>query len=160
MRMNHQPTLRHFLATLAYRGTNVLQKMPAEAANLRPHPEVRTPIEILNHINGVLTYAHSFFTQYDSTRLPLVDWHTEADRFFEILKRLDDSLSRGELLREVGETQLLQGPFADALLHLGQIGILRRMAASPVESENYIFADIRVGTLRTPDEDNADTTGL
>ena len=87
--MKPQATLRHFLATLAYRGTNVLQNMPAEAETLRPHPAVRTPVEILNHINGVLTYAHSFFVQYDSTRLPLADWDTETDRFFEIMKRLD-----------------------------------------------------------------------
>jgi hypothetical protein len=65
--MNQKPILRHFLATLAYRGTNVLQNMPREAAMLRPHPAVRTPVEILNHVNGVLTYAHSFFVQYDST---------------------------------------------------------------------------------------------
>lgn len=158
--MMQQPAMRHFLATLAYRGTNVLQNMPAEAATLRPHPAVRTPVEVLNHINGVLTYAHSFFVQYDSTRLPLADWDTETERFFEILKRLDDSLSRGELPREVGETQLLQGPFADAMLHLGQIGIFRRMAGSPVEPENYILADIQIGTLRTPGRDGAETTGL
>jgi putative acetyltransferase len=45
------------------------------------------------------------------------------------------------------------------MLHLGQIGIFRRMAGSPVEPENYLFADIQIGTLRTLDEDDADPLG-
>jgi hypothetical protein len=52
--------LRHFLATLAYRGTNILRDMPAPIPQFRRSPSVRTPVEILNHLNGVLTYAHSF----------------------------------------------------------------------------------------------------
>ena len=82
--------------------------------------------------------------------------NAEVARFFEVLKRLDDSLFVGDSLREVGEMQLLQGPFADAMLHLGQIGIFRRMAGSPVEPENYILADIKIGTLRKPDGDGTD----
>lgn len=39
-------------------------------------------------------------------------------------------------------------PVADAMLHLGQIGIFRRMAGSPVTSENYVFADVAAGRLR------------
>jgi len=34
-----------------------------------------------------------------------------------------------------GET--LSGPIADALTHVGQIAILRRMADAPVRAENY-----------------------
>jgi len=33
---------------------------------------------------------------------------------------------------------------ADAMLHLGQIGIFRRLAGSPVEGENYDAAPIAV----------------
>ena len=148
--MDERRSLRHFVATLAYRGTNILQDMSPTTATFRPHQDVRTPVEILNHVNGVLTYAHSFFVEYDSTRPELADWETEVARFSEILKRLDDSLSAGDSLSGVGEMQLLQGPLADAMLHLGQIGIFRRMAGSPVAPENYVFAGIQIGMLRRP----------
>ena len=137
--------LRHFLATLAYRGNNVLRDLPTEIADFRPGEEVRTAVEILNHVNGVLTYAHSYLVQYESTRPVLADWETEVRRFFGILAALDESLNADTPIREVQPEQLLQGPFADAMLHLGQIGILRRLAGSPVAAENYLFAPIRAG---------------
>ena len=37
---------------------------------------------------------------------------------------------------------LFQGPIADALTHVGQIAILRRMAGEPVKAENYYKAEI------------------
>jgi hypothetical protein len=41
----------------------------------------------------------------------------------------------------------LQGPIADALTHVGQIALLRRLAAAPVRPENYYIAQIVVGTV-------------
>jgi hypothetical protein len=43
--------------------------------------------------------------------------------------------------------QLLQGPFADTLTHVGQLAMLRRLADSPVPPENFIYADIRADRL-------------
>jgi hypothetical protein len=140
--------LRHFLAALAYRGTNVLKDMPTHIPEFRPSPSVRTPVEILNHLNGVLTYAHSFLVDYASTEPPLLTWDAEVARFNDILSKLDESLSGDVALRGVNEEDLLQGPFADAMLHLGQIGIFRRMAGSPIAAENYVFAEITAGELR------------
>lgn len=140
--------LRHFLAALAYRGANVLGSAPENVGDFRPADSVRSPREILNHVNGVLTYAHSFLVPYDSTVLPHAEWDVEVARFFDVLERLDASLAAGETLREVSEEQLLQGPLADAMLHLGQIGIFRRMAGAPVAAENYLRTDIVVGQLR------------
>jgi hypothetical protein len=42
---------------------------------------------------------------------------------------------------------LLQGPFADAMTHAGQLAMLRRMAGSPVPPENFIFATISPANL-------------
>jgi hypothetical protein len=42
---------------------------------------------------------------------------------------------------------------ADALTHVGQIALLRRMAGAPVRGENYFRAEIvagRIGTEQTP----------
>jgi hypothetical protein len=142
--------LRHFVATLAYRGTNVLQEMPDRVASFRPGPPVRTPLEILNHVNGVLSFADACFGQHDSTRPPLVDWKGEVARFFDLLDKLDSSLASDVPLLNIREEQLLQGPLADAMLHLGQIGIIRRLAGSPVAGEDYSRADIQIGHLRMP----------
>jgi hypothetical protein len=48
---------------------------------------------------------------------------------------------------------MLQGPIADALTHVGQLTLLRRLAGSPVRGENYLRADIasgRVGPQQEP----------
>jgi hypothetical protein len=37
---------------------------------------------------------------------------------------------------------LFQGPIADALTHVGQMAMLRRLAGAPVAAENYFEADI------------------
>ena len=42
---------------------------------------------------------------------------------------------------------MFQGPIADALTHVGQIAMLRRMAGSPVRGENYFKAEISAGKL-------------
>jgi hypothetical protein len=39
---------------------------------------------------------------------------------------------------------LFQGPIADALNHVGQLAMLRRLAGSPVGGENYAKAEIVV----------------
>ena len=43
--------------------------------------------------------------------------------------------------------KLFQGPVADALTHVGQICILRRLANAPVKAENYYAADIEAGRV-------------
>jgi hypothetical protein len=43
--------------------------------------------------------------------------------------------------------KLFQGPVADALTHIGQIAMLRRLAGSPVRGENYFRADIAAGRV-------------
>ena len=43
--------------------------------------------------------------------------------------------------------QVLQGPIADALTHVGQLTLLRRLAGSPVRGENYMRAEISAGRV-------------
>jgi hypothetical protein len=42
---------------------------------------------------------------------------------------------------------LIQGPIADALTHVGQIAMLRRLAGCPIPGENYFAADIAPGRV-------------
>ncbi|MDE5413640.1 hypothetical protein [Alkalihalobacterium chitinilyticum] len=52
--------------------------------------------------------------------------------------------------------QLLQGPLADAMTHVGQLIMLRRLADSPTERENYIKATIQSGSLRPTSTERKD----
>jgi hypothetical protein len=77
----------------------------------------------------------------DSTPLP---WDREVARFHAALGRLDAFLASGAPLACKPE-QLFQGPIADALTHVGQLAMLRRMAGAPMRGENYFKADVEAG---------------
>ena len=59
-----------------------------------------------------------------------------------MLADLSARLLNGEPLTGITEEVLLQGPFADAMTHAGQLAMLRRLHGVPVASENFIFANI------------------
>ena len=67
-------------------------------------------------------------------------------RFFSAAKRLDSYLASDAPLACPVE-KLIQGPIGDALTHVGQIVMLRRMAGSPVRAESYFTADIDPGAV-------------
>lgn len=64
-----------------------------------------------------------------------------------MLAGVGELLRDGVALREISTEQLLQGPLADAMTHVGQLAMLRRLAGSPVPPENFIYADIRADRL-------------
>jgi hypothetical protein len=145
--------LRHTLATLAYRGGKTLRTAPAGFADFRAGQEARTPVQILAHLGDLFDWALSMANGErkwnSSTPLP---WDEEVSRFFVALKRFDDYLASSQPLQAPCE-KLFQGPVADALTHVGQLSILRRIAGAPVKAENYFVADIvagRVGPEQTP----------
>jgi hypothetical protein len=138
--------LRHFIASIAYHATKALQDAPENYPEVNIGKEVRTPRRLLHHITSVLTYAHSFYEHYETTLIPLNSWSDEVSMFYVILAKLDKSISNGKPLR-VTEEQLLQGPLSDSMAHVGQLLMLRRLAGSPVQSENFIFADIKLGQV-------------
>jgi hypothetical protein len=43
--------------------------------------------------------------------------------------------------------KILQGPIADALTHIGQIVMLRRLAGKPIHPESYFIAEIVAGEV-------------
>ena len=74
------------------------------------------------------------------------DWSEEVRRFFSSVRQLDEYLASGAALACPAE-RLFQGPVADALTHVGQLAMLRRVAGSAVRGENYFRADIVVGRV-------------
>ena len=138
--------LRHFLASIAYHATKAIRDAPEGYPDLDIGKGVRTPRRVLHHVTGVLTYAHSFFEQYETTYSDLEPWGVEVGRFHAILVKLDESLLE-KPPEGVTEERLLQGPLSDAMAHVGQLLMLRRLAGSPVPSENFVYADIGKGVL-------------
>ena len=141
------------MATIAYRAGKVLRDAPESFAKYQPPENARTPEQILAHLGDLLDWALSMAKGQgawkDSQPLP---WPKEVERFFLTLKRFDDYLEGNEPLHASPE-RLFQGPVADALNHVGQIAMLRRMAGFPIKGENYFKADIaagRVGPGQTP----------
>ena len=144
MALDKRNMLRHLIATLAYRGTKSIKNAPGYYPDFHAGKGVRTPREILAHISGVLTYAHSCFEHYDTTSFKTESWEKEVERFYGILGVLDESLSE-KMPMDVTVEQLLQGPFSDAMTHVGQLALLRRLADDPVPAENFIYASIKIG---------------
>jgi hypothetical protein len=135
--------LRHFLAAIAYRAQKALRGAPRGFGDFRAGHDVRTPAELVRHMTSVLGYARTFFIGGRYRADPLPDFDAEVVRLHEMIADLGAHLDRGTQLREITPEQLLHGPFADAMTHIGQLALLRRLAGSPVPPENFIFADIR-----------------
>jgi hypothetical protein len=145
--------LRHTVATLAYRGGKTLRGAPPEFASYRAAPGTRSPVEILAHIGDLLDWALSLAAgKHEWHDSPALDWDDEIERFYDALKTFDQRLASREPLGYPVE-EMFQGPIADALTHVGQIAMLRRMAGCPMRGENYLKAEIvagRVGEDQTP----------
>jgi hypothetical protein len=145
--------LRHTLATLVYRGGKSLRDAPPEFATFKCGPSTRTPGEILAHIGDLFDWALSIARGAQAWQnSPPQSWDGEVDRFFAAIARFDEYLASDAPLGAPSE-KLFQGPVADALMHFGQIAMLRRLAGAPIKGENYFQADVavgRVGKKQTP----------
>jgi len=145
--MTERDMLRHALATLAYRGGKAVRGAPDRFGDFKTEADIRTPGQVLAHVGDLLDWALELAdgrrTWRDSPPRP---WTEEVARFFEALARLDARLA-SETPLGFTERQLFQGPIADALTHVGQIAMLRRMFGSPVKGENYLKADIVAGRV-------------
>ena len=145
--------LRHTVATVAYRGGKAVRGAPASFAAYSPDGSPRTAGKILAHIGDLfdwaLSQAKGAEAWTDSTPL---EWDREADRFFAALQRFDDYLASDAPLA-VAPERIFQGAVADALAHVGQLAMLRRLSGAKMKSENYSRAAIevgRVGAEQTP----------
>jgi hypothetical protein len=152
--------LTHFLAALAYRTQKALRDAPAEFASFRVAPKVRTPHELIRHMDSLMGYSRTLFIggTYRPPEFP--DFKDAITHFHETVADVARHLEAGTDLRSATPEILLQGPFSDAMTHAGQLALLRRLAGSPVPPENFIFATVSKSNLGpdqplpvSPDED-------
>ena len=139
--------LRHTVATVAYRGGKAVRGAPASFAKFAAGDPPKTPEQILAHIGDLFDWALSIAEGAqkwnNSTPLP---WDEEVARFFAAVKRLDDYLASDAPIDTTPE-RLFQGAIADALTHVGQLAMMRRIAGCPIKGENYYQADIVAGRV-------------
>jgi hypothetical protein len=138
---------RHLVATVAYRGGLAVSDAPEGFSMFRVYETARTPGELLAHIGDLL--KGSLYLVKDEivylTSAPL-SWEEEVARFFSAVKEFDSYLASSAPLACPME-KLVQGPIGDALTHVGQIVMLRRMAGKPVHVEAYFTAEIVAGEV-------------
>jgi hypothetical protein len=139
--------LRHTVATVAYRGGKALRGAPESFATFTLGDSPRTPANILAHMGDLFDWALSMAQgkQAWQDSQPRA-WDAEVARFFAALKKFDDYLASPQPLHSPTEG-LFQGPIADALTHIGQLAMLRRLASCPIKGENYFKAEVTPGRV-------------
>lgn len=139
--------LRHTVATVVYRGAKTLRDTPPGFDTFRIKPGSRAPIEILAHIGDLFDWALSMAkgaeVWHDSVPQ---GWDEQVERFFRTSAAFDEFLCSSSGLACSAE-RLFQGPIADALTHIGQLAMLRRLYGYPIRGENYFKAEITVGKV-------------
>ncbi len=149
--------VQHFLAAIAYRAQKALRGASAAYPEFAAGQQVRTPVEILRHMTSVLGYARTFAVggSYPVKPTPLATFDAEIARFHEVLASLADVVADDGTVGALSPAQLLQGPLADVMTHVGQLAMLRRLAGSPIPPENFIFADVDATRLGPAQADPA-----
>jgi len=139
--------LRHTVATIAYRGAKALRGTPESFADFRASDSSRTPAQILAHLGDLFDWALSIAQGKQAWQnSPPLAWAAEKERFFKTLEVFDAYMASDAPLGAPAE-KIFQGGIADALTHIGQIAMLRRLAGCPVRGENYYAAQIQAGRV-------------
>jgi hypothetical protein len=139
--------LRHTLATLAYRAEKVLRDVSDGFANQQIAPGVRTPLELVGHLGDLMAWAtRTAQGQWVWKAESVGEWNADVDRFYAGIAELDQVLASDTPLGHPAGV-IFQGPIADALTHVGQLAMLRRLAGAPVRPESYGRAQIAVGRV-------------
>jgi hypothetical protein len=148
--------LRHLVATVAYRSGIAVSDAPEAFAGFYINETARTAGEILSHLGdlleGSLYLVKGEFVYLASAPLA---WDQEVSRFFSAVKALDSYLASEAPLACPVE-KLVQGPLGDALTHIGQLVMLRRVAGKPVRVESYFTAEIVAGGVNEESFMNTD----
>src|SRR5438034_3713492 len=109
--------ITHFLAALAYRTQKALRAAPPDFGSFRAAPKVRTPHELIQHMDSVLGYARTFFIG-GSYRAPVLsEFAAAVEHFHELLHDLTLHLENGTEFRNITAEMMLHGPLSDAMTH-------------------------------------------
>jgi len=139
--------LRHLVATIAFRATVALRGFPEAATATPPADGARTPVELLVHLADLMQWS-ALLVRGEGRPQRAVDgsWQAAEARLYAGLAALDAALVAG-IAPDADVDALLQGPLADALTHVGQLLLMRRLAGAPAEGQRYMRASITAGVV-------------
>ncbi|QMU31226.1 hypothetical protein [Adhaeribacter radiodurans] len=138
--------LRHLLATIAYRLTKCIINVETDFLRFNSGSGARKPVEILYHMASVLSFCLAEIEEKEVIRPVALPEEQETGRFFNLLQATDNALTKNKVELDKA-LQLIQGPLADMLTHVGQLALLRRYFNKPIEAEDFMEAKIKMGVL-------------
>ncbi|MBY0504089.1 MAG: hypothetical protein K2X03_09265 [Bryobacteraceae bacterium] len=139
------PFLRHTVAALAFRFRKAVKDAPPGFGDVSAGAGARTATQTVAHMGDLFDWALSHCDGAGTWHEAVPQgWDAECARFLATLEAFDKRLQSP---LQCEPERLFQGPVADALTHVGQLGTLRRLAESPVGPKNYFKADIAAGTI-------------
>lgn len=136
-----QKVIYHLIATIKYRFDYAIEGANNEYWKMNIGHGVRTPLEILYHMRGLMYYAEKVIT---GRRTPMEDMSQvkeELDLFYQSMDQLKKSVAFKELSND-DYLRMMQGPLSDALTHVGQLAMMRRLNNQPVDKQNFMKAKI------------------
>ena len=136
-----KPALIHLLKTIRYRFDASIAGADQTYPNFQLGHGVRTPLEILLHLRGLVYYAQKAITGQRTNMADMAQWDEEIELFYEALGTLEGLLPEVEIEAETMK-RMIQGPLADALTHIGQLAMLSRVNGHEIAKQNYFRADI------------------
>jgi hypothetical protein len=149
--MTDRDLIRHALATVAYRGGKTIRAPPRDFADFSGAG--KTPMQILAHIGDLFDWALRMAKGDKSwSDSPPLAWEQQKQPFFSTPAAFDaylasDAPIEAPLTKLFQGDKLFQGPIVDALTHVGQLAMMRRLAECPMKSENYFLAQIEMGRV-------------
>ncbi len=152
--------VRHLLASFLYRLELTLAGAPDGFDGFAAGRGVRTPVEIVEHLDDLMRLALHVYASRGSVPAPPAADGDDASRWSDAVERvrrraghLDRHLAARttpHAERLLGLDQALRGPIADALSHVGQLATLRRLAGAPIQSERYWQVEMRPAGASEP----------
>jgi len=97
--------------------------------------ESRSPSEILSHLVDVSNYGLNILkvpksSNQEGSTLEIINENFSIMKSRLSENKIDENTSR----------KLINGPLSDTLTHIGQLALLRRLEANPIDWENYTNA--------------------
>lgn len=155
----NQTLLRHLLAAIAYRTAKALRDAPPDFATFEAGEKSRTPRQLVRHMSGVVNYAIGLLHEPRPVLADCSSYEDEVERFFALMRELAARLQDVDLT-DIDAERLLQGPLSDAMTHVGQLALLRRLNGSPIPPEDFHQAAVDPNRLgmdqlapRSPDRE-------